>query len=102
MTQPRSTLVSLDATPWYHVVSRCVRRAHLCGVDHHTGRDFEHRGGWISSSRPQAGCCGTSVAPWVANAHYLALRGPTGVVRCSRRSHLDGRLPWPRQSNWIG
>ena len=29
MTQPRSTLVSLDAPPWYHVVSRCLRRAYL-------------------------------------------------------------------------
>jgi hypothetical protein len=37
MTQRRSTLVSLNDTPWYHVVSRCVRRAYLCGFDHHPG-----------------------------------------------------------------
>jgi hypothetical protein len=47
MTQPRSTLASLDDTPWYHVVSRCVRCAYLRGFDHHSGRDFEHRRGWI-------------------------------------------------------
>jgi hypothetical protein len=46
MTQPRSTLVSLDATPWYHVVSRCVRRAFPCGLGHHSGRSFERRRGW--------------------------------------------------------
>ncbi len=34
---------SLEATPWYHVVSRCVRRAFLCGQDHASGQNYEHK-----------------------------------------------------------
>ena len=41
MTMARSRLVDLDVTRYYHCISRCVRRAFLCG------EGFEHRKQWI-------------------------------------------------------
>lgn len=47
MTRPRSSIVSVADTPYYHCVSRCVRRAYLCGEDNYTGKSFEHRRDWF-------------------------------------------------------
>jgi hypothetical protein len=47
MTRARREQISLDETPYYHCISRCVRRAFLRGYDRYADRDYEYRRGWI-------------------------------------------------------
>ncbi|MEP4544649.1 MAG: hypothetical protein ABJ000_00620 [Saccharospirillum sp.] len=47
MPRSRKSQIAIEATPYYHCTSRCVRRAFLCGRDEHSGNDYEHRRGWI-------------------------------------------------------
>ncbi len=47
MTRARNQLISLDTTPYYHCISRCVRRAFLWGEDSLTGKNYEHRKEWV-------------------------------------------------------
>ena len=47
MPRPRRTLISIEDTPYYHCCSRVVRRAFLCGDDKYTGKNYDHRRGWV-------------------------------------------------------
>ena len=56
MTVARSQLVDLKVTRYYHCISRCVRRAFLCG------EGFEHRKQWIEERlQTLSGCFAVSV-----------------------------------------
>jgi len=47
MTVARETQINLDSTRYYHCISRCVRRAFLCGEDPVTRKNFDHRKEWV-------------------------------------------------------
>ncbi|WP_448570043.1 transposase [Thalassotalea ganghwensis] len=47
MATARQRQISLTDTPYYHCISRCVRRAFLCGEDNVSGKSYEHRRVWI-------------------------------------------------------
>ena len=47
MALARKRQICLSNTKYYHCVSRCVRRAYLCGEDALTGKSYEHRRGWV-------------------------------------------------------
>ena len=84
MTYPRSHLVSAEEPGFYHVVSRCVRRAFLCGEDRLTGKNFEHRRQWIEDRILElADCFSVSVFA------YAVMSNHSHIVL-----HVDPQQPW--------
>ena len=75
MPMPRKALVSVDTTPSYHVVSRCVRRTFLFGVV--DNKDFSHRRDAIVArlaELTQLFCIDIAAYAIMANHYHLVVR----------------------------
>lgn len=76
MPRPRKQLISLDATPYKHCTSRCVRRAFLCGFDTYSGTSYEHRRQWVEDRILLLGnvfCIDVCAYAVMSNHHYVIL-----------------------------
>ncbi len=75
MPMPRKALVSVDTTPSYHVVSRCVRRTFLFGVV--DNKDFSHRRDAIVERLSELAslfCIDIAAYAIMSNHYHLAVR----------------------------
>jgi len=66
MTMPRGQLVDVAVTRYYHCISRCVRRAFLCG------QGYEHRRQWIENRLEKlSGSFAVSVCGFAVMGNHL-------------------------------
>ena len=110
MTTPRRLLVDPVNACDYHLVSRCVQGAFLCGRDRRTGRDYSHRKQWLVDRIKLLACCKDRNPPLVVSRRGSSIRGPLlrpirlclpcstpsprmPVVSTARFDAVNGQLP---------
>lgn len=109
MTTARSQLISVEATPYYHCVSRCVRRGYLCGYNKEMNISYEHRRDWIEQkieSLSYAFCIDICAYAIMSNHYHLVLHInqdkalALSPIEVAKRWELNHKLP-PLISRWV-
>ena len=93
MATPRHLLVDPVNECDYHLVSRCVRRGFLCGVDDYDNRDYSHRRAWlVERMRQLAPCFAVDIYSYtiLGNHFHLVLRHDP----LAHRDWADEEVAW--------
>ena len=95
MPTPRKRLVSLSHTPYYHCISRCVRRAYLCGVDVASGDSYEHRRQWLVRRLIQLSSVFTvDLCAYAVMSNHYHVVVHLDQQRCASLSQREVALRW--------
>jgi REP element-mobilizing transposase RayT len=97
MTQARRDLVSIELTPYYHCVCRCVRRAYLCGEDRLTGKNFDHRKQWvIDRLKTLSGLFAVDICAYAVMSNHYHLVLHVDARQAERWSETDVIARWSK------
>jgi len=80
----RAEICAADEVQVFHLVNRCVRRTHLCGVDRRSRKDYSHRKQWIRNRLEElAGIFGIDVLGFAVMSNHLhvVVRTRPDIVR---------------------
>lgn len=107
MPTARGETIQEGVEGYYHCISRCVRRAFLCGEDPYSGRSFEHRKAWVRNRlKKLAKAFGIEVLAYavMSNHLHLVLRSRPDLVEAW--SDLETARRWwlvfPQKKNAQG
>lgn len=106
--QPRYTQIDIEATAYYHVISRCVRRAFLCGYDRATAQSFDHRKAWVLEKLAELGdifAIGVHAYAVLSNHFHLVVRLDSAHTRAWSEAEVVaryGRLFPSTATRWAG
>lgn len=97
MALPRNVLVNPSLTSYYHCITRCVRRAFLCGWDPLTRRNFDHRKAWVVERlKVLSDVFAIDVCAYSVMSNHLHLLLRLATERAERWSDSEVAARWAR------
>jgi len=93
MPTARKHQICIENTSYYHCISRCVRRAFLCGEDKLIGKNYDHRKQWaIEKLQQLANVFSIEVCAYtfLDNHSHLVLKiNPEAALGWSRQEVIE-------------